>query len=177
MRRCLGALLGTIALLKAGQQSEPARAEGWRSASETELKEIIPARAPVGAERIETEFRTASGITNGNGKFIAGVVLITAGYSAEGKYSHFFLAQVPVRVGEIRLKAGEYVFGWRHETDSLRVMFYEAQSGKALGSVKAERNSTIGKIESFHIYPPGERSVVQIGRFGFPYKVGPSARE
>jgi hypothetical protein len=36
-------------------------------ASEEELKALIPARAPVISERIETEFRTASGITDGKG--------------------------------------------------------------------------------------------------------------
>src|SRR6185503_3356343 len=80
-----------------------ALAAGWRAASEPELRKIIPARAPVIKENIETEFRTASGVTDGQGKFIAGVVMITAGYSAEGKYSHFFIAQVPVQVGDFSL--------------------------------------------------------------------------
>ena len=61
---------------------QAARAANWHSASEEELKALIPARAPVISERIETEFRTASGITDGKGHGIAGVVLITAGYSA-----------------------------------------------------------------------------------------------
>lgn len=143
----------------------------WRPATEAELRAIIPARAPVGNERIETEFRTASGITNGKGQYIAGVVLITAGYSADGKYSHFLIVQTPLRVGNLRLKPDNYVFGWRKQTDSLKVMFYEAQSGKPIGSVEAVRNSRIGRIESFHLYAPGDRSLVQIGRFGFPYKI------
>lgn len=140
----------------------------WRQQTEAELKEIIPPRAPVEKERIETELRTASGITDGKAH-IFGVVLITAGYSADGKYSHFFVTQVPLQVGGIRLRAGDYVFGWQKNTDSLSVKFYEAQSGKFLGSVEAVRNSRIGKIESFHIFAPSERSVVQIGRFAFPY--------
>ncbi len=47
----------------------------WHTASEPELKALIPARAPVVKERIETEFRTASGITDSEHRFIAGVVL------------------------------------------------------------------------------------------------------
>lgn len=148
-----------------------AGAANWRPATEAELKEVIPARAPVGSERIETEFRTASGITDGKGRYIAGVVLITAGYSADGKYSHFMIVQAPVKIGGFTLKPGNYVFGWRHEADALRVMFYEAQSGKLLGTIDAQRNSTIGKIESFHLFPPGEKSVIQIGRFAFPYRL------
>ena len=61
----------------------------WRSATEAELREVIPARAPVEKERIETEFRTASAITDGSGRFVAGVVLITAGYAAEGNIPTF----------------------------------------------------------------------------------------
>ena len=67
-------------------------------------------------ERIETEFRTASGIVNGKGRFIAGVVLITAGYAAEGKYSNFLIVQSPVKIGDIALNAGEYV--WLRVTDN-----------------------------------------------------------
>src|SRR5579875_895279 len=61
----------------------------WRAATDAELKALVPVRAPVVQERIETELRTASGITDGKGKYVAGGVLITAGYSAEGKYSQF----------------------------------------------------------------------------------------
>jgi hypothetical protein len=142
----------------------------WRPATEAELKDVIPARAPVEKERIETEFRTASGVTNGKA-YVFGVVLITAGYSADGKYSHFFASQVPIKVGDLSLKPGNYVFGWQKNPDSLSVKFYEAQTGKFLGVVEAIRNSRIGKIESFHIYPPNDRSIVQIGRFAFPYKL------
>ncbi len=92
-------------------------------------------------ERIETEFRTASGITDGEHRFIAGVVLITAGYSAEGKYSHFLIVQAPIKVGDMSLASGQYVFGWTHHEESLIVMFYEAASGKPLGSVEAYAQS------------------------------------
>lgn len=153
-------------------QSQGATTSSWRPATESELKGIIPPRAPVEKERIETELRTASGITDGKGRYVAGVVLITAGYSADGKYSHFFLTQVPLKIGDFTLKPGEYVFGWHKNEDSLTVTFYEAQSGKLLGAVDAVRNSRIGRIESFHIFAPSEKPIIQIGRFGFTYKIG-----
>lgn len=143
----------------------------WHAATDEELKNIIPARAPVEKERIETELRTASGIVNRHGKYMAGVVLITAGYSADGKYSHFFTTEVPVKVGTLLLRPGEYVFGSSHSDDSLDVKFYEAQSGKFLGDVEATRQSRIGKIESFHIACMGDHGLVEIGRFGFPYQI------
>jgi hypothetical protein len=149
-------------------------AESWRAATPDELKSVIPARAPVISERIETEFRTASGITDGNGHFIAGVVMITAGYSAEGKYSHYFLVQAPVRVGAIDLSPGDYVFGWTRSQDALKVSFYQAATGKEIGQVDAVRNPAITRVESFRIWPPHgtgsePHSVIQIGRFSFPY--------
>ena len=148
------------------------KASNWRPVTESELKSVIPSRAPVEKEHIETEFRTASGITDGKGKYIAGVVLITAGYAAEGKYSNFFIAQVPVKIGDLSLNAGEYVFGWRRKgDDSLDVKFYDAQSGKLLGTVEAHRLSRMGRIESFRISPPGEKAVIQIGRFGMNYEI------
>jgi hypothetical protein len=145
----------------------------WHTASESDLKALIPARAPVEKERIETEFRTASGITDGQHRFIAGVVLITAGYSAEGKYSHFLIVQAPVRVGDMLLAPGQYVFGWTRNEESLTVKFYEAASGKPLGSVEATLNLSIKSVASFRVWPPNERPVMQIGRFTFPYQLAP----
>ena len=151
---------------------QPTRSSSWRPATETELKNLLPARAPVEQERIETEMRTASGITDGHGQFIAGVVLITAGYSAEGKYSHYFLTQVPLKIGDFRLTPGVYVIGWKHLEEKLNVNFYEAASGKSLGSIEATLNPSITRVESFRIWPPGDRSLMQIGRFTFSYQIG-----
>jgi hypothetical protein len=145
----------------------------WRVATEAELHGLIPARAPVVAERIETEFRTASGVTDGKGRFIAGVVLITAGYSAEGKYSNFLIAQVPVRIGTVTLAAGQYVFGWTRSEEALAVKFYEAATGRQVAEVEAKHDLAIKRVESFRIWPPGDQSVIQLGRFTIPYALVP----
>lgn len=144
----------------------------WRSATEAELAAIVPARAPVIQERIETELRTASGITDGHGHYVAGVVLITAGYSAEGKYSHYVMAQVPVRFGRLQLPAGQYIFGWSHkDADTLEVRFFEAATGAPLGTVEASLDPSLHRVESFRIWPPGDKPLVQIGRFTFSYQL------
>jgi hypothetical protein len=156
----------------AGQgTAQGTRSAGWRAATESELKSLLPARAPVGQERIETEMRTATGITDGHGKFVAAVVLITAGYSADGKYSHYFVTQVPLKIGNFQLGPGTYVIGWTHVEDGLNVSFYEAASGKLLGSVAATLNPAITGVVSIRIWPPGDRSVVQVGRFSFGYQI------
>lgn len=149
------------------------RGAEWRAATEKELKSIIPERAPVGKERIETEFRTASGVVDAKGRFIAGVVMITAGYEAEGKYSHFFLTQAPLKIGDISLAPGEYVFGYqRLDAESIRVMFYEAADGKMVGAVKGVIENKRGPIRSLLITPPGgSRALLQVGRFVMEYSV------
>jgi hypothetical protein len=145
----------------------------WRTATEPELRKLIPARAPVVKENIETEFRTASGVTDGRGKFIAGVVMITAGYSAEGKYSHFFITQAPLKIGSMLLPRGEYVFGYqRLSNEAIRVSFYRASSGEGMGAVDAHVNRKSSMVRSLLISPPVDgRASIQIGRFFFEYKL------
>jgi hypothetical protein len=120
-------------------------------------------------ERIETEMRTASGIIDSRGKLIAGVVLITAGYSADGKYSHYFLVQSPITIGNVALSPGSYVIGWQRGEDSLSVTFYDAATGARRGSATAHKISTGSRVESFRLWPPAEHSILQIGRFSLPY--------
>ncbi|HJU55946.1 MAG TPA: hypothetical protein VJ715_15280 [Pyrinomonadaceae bacterium] len=150
--------------------SEQAR---WRAATEQELRKVIPARAPVVKENIETEFRTASGVTDGRGHFIAGVVMITAGYSAEGKYSHFFITQTPIRIDDLVLQPDEYVFGYqRIDNETMRLVFHKASSGKEVGDVRARLNPKSSAVRSLLISPPaGGRGTIQIGRFVFDYRL------
>jgi len=144
----------------------------WRSATSAELQSALPARAQVEKERIETEMRTASGIINSQGKIIAGVVLITAGYSADGKYSHYFLVQAPITIGDVSLPPGNYVLGWQRGEDNLAVKFYDAASGEERGTATAHRLPTGSRVESFRIWPPSDRQMIQIGRFALPYTPG-----
>ncbi|HEX3987455.1 MAG TPA: hypothetical protein VHX13_12695 [Acidobacteriaceae bacterium] len=166
----VAALLAMVAVTCASAQE---RAGEWRTATDTELRSVIPARAPVVQERIETELRSASGITNGKGQYVAGVVLITAGYSAEGKYSHFLLTQVPLKVGDdIRLVPGDYLLGYTHGENGLVVRLYEAATGKLVGTLTAALIPGITRVEEIRIWPPADRRIIQIGRFGFSYQIG-----
>ena len=144
----------------------------WRQATDAELASLLPTRAPVEKEHIETEMRTASGIVNSQGRYIAGVVLITAGYSADGKYSHYLVVQAPIRIGGIALKPGEYVFGYTHAGDLLSVHFNEAATGALVGMTDAHLLTGMRGITSLHIWPPGTKALIQIGRFGMPYTLG-----
>ncbi len=167
-RRC--ALLCLLLLCLSGPliaQGKPA----WRVATSRELEAALPVRAPVEKEHIETEMRTASGIINSGGQLIAGVVMITAGYSADGKYSHYLLVDDSIELTGFVLPRGRYVFGWRRENDSLRVTFYDALTGTERGNALARPMPPGVRVESFRIWPPGDRSILQIGRFQMPYSL------
>jgi hypothetical protein len=169
-RGALGALVAAL-LFCCSSPAALAQKSVWRQATDAELAALLPARAPVEKEHIETEMRTATGITNGRGRIIAGVVLITAGYSADGKYSHYLVVQSPIRVGGVNLAPGEYVFGWQHNGEVLSVHLHEALTGKLLGTAEAHKILGNTRVESLRIWPPGEKAQIQIGRFAIPYEL------
>lgn len=169
---CLALVLGLV--LFSSPAAAHAQAHGWRAATASELESALPARAPVEKERIETEMRTATGIINDRGQLIGAVVLITAGYSADGKYSHYLLLQAPMTVGDhLVLKSGSYAVGWKRTDDGLLVHFFDAVSGAERGVAIAKPMTGTHRVESFRIWPPTERPVIQIGRYTLPYSVGP----
>jgi hypothetical protein len=148
-----------------------AQSASWHQATSSELASLLPARAPVIKEHIETEMRTASGIVDGHGRYIAGVVLITAGYSAEGKYSHYLVVQSPIKIGGVELKPGEYVLGFTHSGDVLSVHFNEAATGNLVGTTDAHIMQGNRTVTQLQIWPPSSKAVFQIGRFAIPYEL------
>ena len=170
-RTLLCGLLGLLLVVHAHSQKAV-----WRQATGSELASVLPSRAQVVNEHIETEMRTASGIVNDHGQYIAGVVLLTAGYSADGKYSHYLLVQAPMRIAGFTLPAGDYLMGWTRAgaEDVLNVHFNAAATGKLMGMAKAKRIPGRGPVVSIQIWPPQSGGLVQIGRFGIPYKLAPA---
>ncbi|MBW4037976.1 MAG: hypothetical protein HIU91_03715 [Acidobacteria bacterium] len=142
----------------------------WRAMTPAELEAALPARATVEKERIETEMRTATGVEDAQGKVVAAVVLITAGYAANGKYSYYMVVQAPMRIGpDILLQPGNYVVGWTRGDDGLLVHFYEAETGNERGTMLAKPLSQPLMVVSVKLWPPADRSIIQIGRFALPY--------
>ena len=78
-----------------------------------------------------------------------------------------------MRIGALPLAPGQYFFGWTRGQDVLKVSFYEAETGRLLGEVDARREPSIHRVESFRIWPPGDRSVFQLGRFTMEYALLP----
>jgi hypothetical protein len=170
MRRVCWILLWcSVAFAATGQRTS---GEQWRAATTAELEAVLPARASVEKEHIETEMRTANGIINSRKEIIAVVVLITAGYAADGKYSHFLLVQSPLVLdGHLTLKPGSYVVGWRRLDEGLEVHVFDSNTGTELGTGIARPAQGTTRVESFHIWPPSEHKGIQIGRFFLPYSL------
>ncbi len=145
----------------------------WRSATPAELDAVLPARAQIVKEHIETEMHSASGIIDARGRVVAAAVLITAGYAASGKYYYYLLAQAPIRMGKsLALPPGSYAVGWSRASNGLLVHIYDADTGVARGTVLARPLVPRAPIISVKLWPPAQRSVLQIGRFAVPYSVG-----
>jgi len=160
-------MLFVCLLMVAGAGAQTKR--GWRAATPAELEAVLPERAQVERERIETEMRSATGLIDGKGHVVAAVVLITAGYSANGKYSHYLLVQSPVKIGEVELAPGAYVIGWTRAPEGLLVHIYVAETGVERGSVMARTPEKPIPVLPLKIWPPSEKSAIQIGRFLMPY--------
>ena len=167
-------LVGTVVVTlaaapgRAGAQVRP----GWRAASAAELEAFLPARANVEKERIETEMRTATGLIDARGRRLAAVVLITAGYSADGKYSHYLLTEASIELGDgVRLAPGAYVLGWTRVKDGLDLHVFDAHDGAERGHLLARPQSQPGHVEGFRIWPPDVHRYIQIGRFTVPYQL------
>jgi hypothetical protein len=54
----------------------------------------------------------------------------------------------------------------------LSVHFNRAATGALVGTTDAHRIAGSSRVESLRIWPPGEKALIQIGRFGIPYKPG-----
>jgi hypothetical protein len=174
LRRVIAlAILCTLPASLLAQSKSSSMKRDWRAATPAELEAVLPARAPVEKEHIETEMRTATGVINAHGQVIAAVVLITAGYAANGKYSYYLLAQSPLRIGaSIELPSGAYAMGWTRTPDGLQVHIYEAETGVERGTITAHPLTQPLPIVSVKLWPPTEHSVLQIGRFALPYSLG-----
>ncbi len=130
---------------------------------------MIPERAPVLAERVETESTSASGIVSSDGRFIAAAVLITAGYSANGKYSDYLVTQVPLKIEGKVLPPGGYLLGWVSSADGLQVTISEATTGRVLLQTLATKSPLLHHVEQIRIWPPPQQTMIQLGRFELNY--------
>ena len=68
------------------------------------------------------------------------------------------------------MRPGQYAIGWHRQDDMLAVSFYEAATGRLIGTVDAKREAG-SRVDSFRMTPPGSNPRIYIGRFSFAYNV------
>jgi hypothetical protein len=74
-------------------------------------------------------------------------------------------------IGDVTLSPGSYVLGWNRVDEGLFVHIYEAATGIERASATAHQMAVGTRVEAFRIWPPNERSIVQIGRFELAYNL------
>jgi hypothetical protein len=52
------------------------------------------------------------------------------------------------------------------------VHFYKAATGALMGTTEARYIAGPSRVESLHIWPPTDKALIQIGRFGISYELG-----
>jgi hypothetical protein len=146
-----------------------ALARGDRAGTEKNHPGACPRHQGKHRDRISHRFRSHGRAWS----FHCGRGQITAGYSAEGKYSHFFVTQAALKIGDMVLEPGQYVLGYqRADNETIGVSFYRAASGELLGEVNARANRKSSLVRSLLIAPPTSgRATIQIGRFLFDYRI------
>jgi hypothetical protein len=80
---------------------------------------------------------------------------------------------MPLPKSAALLLSFEYVFGYqRVDSETMRLVFYKASSGREVGAVRARLNQKSGGVRSLLIGSPAAgRGTIQIGRFVFDYRL------
>ena len=79
----------------------------------------------------------------------------------------------PVRILRVARFAARYAeLGFRVAEDTLVLKFYEATTGTERGTATAHQMPQGTRVESFRLWPPQDQSILQIGRFSIPYRLG-----
>lgn len=78
------------------------------------LQSLIPARVFYRGQTTTTELRNSGGVKFGDGYYVLASLVDTSGYSSgvASKFQAYFITEVPIRVGGMRLGAGVYGIGF-----------------------------------------------------------------
>lgn len=78
------------------------------------LQKLIPPRVFYRGQTTTTELRNSGGVKFGDGYYFLASLVDTSGYSNEvaSKFQAYFITEVPVRVGGVKLGAGVYGIGF-----------------------------------------------------------------
>ncbi len=95
-----------------------------------DLKRVVPASFYFAGQSAETQMRNAAAAKIGKENYVIVGIVDTSGYSTEisGNYEGFFIADVPVKIGDKTLGTGAYGFGFAKD----KVNFFDLGSRQIL---------------------------------------------
>lgn len=78
------------------------------------LQKLIPATVFYRAQVATTQLRNSGGVKFSDGYYVLTALVDTSGYSnaVAAKYQAYFITEIPVRIGGVRLGAGAYGIGF-----------------------------------------------------------------
>lgn len=114
--------LQAIARIVAGAAIALTGASGWVSAQSgankvlapADLEKLLPATVYYCGQSAPVQMRNSGGVKFADGHYVLAALVDTSGYSTgvAAKYQGYFIAEVPVKIGEKTLPAGAYGFGF-----------------------------------------------------------------
>lgn len=80
----------------------------------TDMQKLLPASVYYKGQSATTQLRNSGGVKFADGYFVLSTLVDTSGYSTDiqAKYSAYFIAEVPVKIGGESLPAGVYGVGF-----------------------------------------------------------------
>lgn len=79
-----------------------------------DMQKLLPASVYYKGQSATTQLRNSGGVKFADGYFVLATLVDTSGYSTDiqAKYSAYFIAEVPIKVGGEKLPAGVYGVGF-----------------------------------------------------------------
>jgi hypothetical protein len=108
-------ILAAGAVAAAVMTAVPANAQGSDTVLKpADLQKLLPASVYYKGQSATTQLRNSGGVKFADGYFVLATLVDTSGYSTDvqAKYSAYFIAEVPIKVGGQNLPAGVYGVGF-----------------------------------------------------------------
>ncbi len=127
------------------------------------LQELIPARVFYRGQTTTTQLRNSYGVKFSDGYYVLATLVDTSGYSnaVASKFEAYFITEVPIHVGGMRLGAGVYGIGF---TAANKFVVTDV-GGHTVLTVNAATDSAIKHPRPLEVLAqPGGRFRLYIGR-------------
>ena len=92
----------------------PAKAQGDTVLKPADLQKLLPPSVYYKGQSATTQLRNSGGVKFADGFYVLSTLVDTSGYSTDiqAKYSAYFIAETPIKVGGQSLPAGIYGVGF-----------------------------------------------------------------